>query len=181
MKTIPLFISLVALFLLSGLGQAEQNVYFGGGVGQSFVQTEVSDIQNPDLKLNENGFAYKLLAGAKMGRILALEGGYRSFGTVKSKIADVNFESNITAYDLHAVGNLDLGILWLFAKGGVVFWDQRNMIEDAEASASGSAFSWGMGVTLKLGVMGVRAEWERFELKSFDRLSMLTLGLVFGL
>jgi len=40
---------------------------------------------------------------------------------------------------------------------------------------------WGVGATLRLGSMGVRAEWERFELEAYDRLSLLSLGVLFGL
>ena len=184
MKTIPLFIILVVLLLLPNLTQARQTgVYFGGALGQSYVQTEISDIENNDLKLDENGFAFKVLAGVKMGPILALEGSYRSFGTVKSKVADINYESNITAYDLCALGRLDFRLFEIFAKAGYTFWDQTNTASalDFETSTSDANFSWGVGAAVKLGSMAVRAEWERFELQSFDRLSTLTLGLVFGL
>ena len=180
MKKWMVFFAAVGLMTMSGYAKSG-GAYFGGALGQSFVKTDIGDLENSDLKLNENGFAFKLMAGVKMGSVLALEGGYRSFGTVKSKAGDVEFESNTTAYDLHALGLLDLQLLELFAKAGYSFWDQKSMISSDEINDSGGAFSWGFGAMLKLGGLGVRAEWERFEVQSFDRLSMLTLGLVFGM
>lgn len=180
MKKWLCILALVGL-MTTGLYGKQGGAYFGGALGQSFVKTDIGELENTDLKLNENGFAFKLMAGVKMGSVLALEGGYRSFGTVKSKTGDVEFESNITAYDLHALGRLDLQLLELFAKAGYSFWDQKSMISRDEINDSGANFSWGFGAMLKLGGLGVRAEWERFEVKSFDRLSMLTLGIVIGM
>ncbi|RPI00088.1 MAG: hypothetical protein EHM72_10245 [Calditrichaeota bacterium] len=162
------------------LASAKQNVYFGGCVGQSYVQTEISDLEEGDLELDENGFAFKLLAGVRMGSILALEGGYRSFGTVKSKMADINVESNMTGYDLHAIGNIDMKLLILFAKAGVLLWDQEVTGLSEEITDEGSDFCWGFGAAFRLGSLSVRAEWERFEVDSYDRLSTLSVGLVFG-
>ncbi|MDZ7370719.1 MAG: porin family protein [candidate division KSB1 bacterium] len=181
MKRIALIVCSV---ILTGLGLAEaksSGAYFGGGVGQSYVKTDLGELENTDLKLDESGFAYKIYAGVLTGRSLALEGGYRSFGTVKSKAGDIKYESNITAYDLHALGRVDLALVELFAKAGYSFWDQQNNITARESNKGGSNFSWGIGAVAKLGGLGVRAEWERFETKSFDRLSMLTLSVVFGM
>ena len=167
--------------LIASTAQANQNVYFGGSLGQSFVETEVKDIEGDDFKLNENGFAYKIFAGARLSSQFALEGGYRSMGTVQSKVSDIEFESQMTGYDLHAIGMLNLVLFDLYAKAGVLFWDRQIEFFDIEESESGSNFSWGFGATVKLGTLGVRAEWERFELENYDRLSMLSVGLVYGL
>ncbi len=175
-------ISLMTALCITAAASAKSNgAYFGGGVGQSFVQTNLGELEDTDLTLNENGFAYKLLAGVIVGNHLSFEGSYRSFGTVKNKIAGVQFESNLTGYDLYALGRLDLALFELFAKAGYTFWDQQNYIASAEKNKSGSNFSWGFGAVLKLGGIGVRAEWERFEIASYDRLSMLTAGIVFGM
>ncbi|MBN1561800.1 outer membrane beta-barrel protein [candidate division KSB1 bacterium] len=158
-----------------------QGLYLGGSVGQSFVKTEVSDIQDVDLKLDENDFAFKFLAGVRMNAILGFEGGYKHLGNVRDKVGDYTFESRTSGYDLCAVGNFYLGIVDLFAKAGAFWWDQQNKLDGLEESESGTSFMWGLGATLRLGTLGVRAEWERFELESYDRLSLLSVGLVYGL
>ncbi len=172
---------LFAFLLTLPLLATPRGVYFGGSVGQSFIKTEISDIGNEDLKLDGNDFAYKLYAGVRMTTSLAFEGGYKHLGTVKSKASDITFESRIAGYDIAAVGNIYLGIVDLFAKGGVFWWDQQLKGGGEKATNSGSNFVWGFGATLRLGQMGVKAEWERFELADYDRLAMLSLGLVFGL
>lgn len=176
-------IVVMCLLIATTVLWAEENVYFGGSVGQSFVETEVSDIENTDFKLEENGFAYKILAGARLNSQFALEGGYRSLGTVKSKVSDIEFESQMTGYDIHALGNLNFGLFDLFAKAGMLFWDRQNSVSNSEydESENGNNFSWGFGATLKLGMLGVRAEWERFELQDYNRLSMLSVGLLYGM
>ncbi len=180
MKTtwlVTLFAILFTLPLLAG----PRGVYFGGSGGQSFIKTEISDIGNEDLKLDGNDFAYKFNAGLRMTTSLAFEGGYRHLGSVKSKASDMTFESKISGYDLAAVGNIYLGIVDLFVKGAAFWWDQQLEGGGEKATNSGSNFVWGFGATLRLGEMGIKAEWERFELEGYDRLAMLSLGVVFGL
>lgn len=172
-----LVIFVMAATVLAG----PRGVYLGGGVGQSFVKTDVSDIEELDLKLADNEFAYKFLAGVRMNEFLALEGGYKYLGNVKDKIEGYTFESKTSGYDLAAVGNLYLGIADVFAKAGAFWWDQTSKVNDEEKVTSNVNFAWGFGATLRLGSLGVRAEWERFELESYDRLSMLSLGVLFGL
>lgn len=156
-------------------------IYYGGGVGQSFIETQVTDTDKDDFKLDGNDFAFKAFAGVRMSSFLAVEGGYRSLGSVKSKVSDVTFLSKTTGYDLSAVGNLYLGLVDIFAKGGAFWWDQEVEVRGEEDTNGGTNFSWGFGATVRLGNMGLRAEWERFELADFDQLSMMSLSIVFGL
>ena len=172
-----LFALLVALPLMA----EPQGLYLGGAVGQSFVKTEVTDIQDVDFKLDENDFAFKFLAGVRMGTILAFEGGYKHLGNVRNKMDEYTFESKTSGYDLCAAGNFYLGIVDIFAKAGAFWWDQENQLNGQKKSEGGTSFMWGLGATVRLGTLGVRAEWERFELEEFDRLSMLSVGLVYGL
>lgn len=158
-----------------------RGVYFGGSVGQSFIKTEVKDIHDTDLKLDDSDFAYKFQIGVRMMDAFAIEGGYKHLGKIKDKVENVSYESRISGYDLCAVGNIYLGIADLFAKAGGFWWDQENMQNDEKQTAGDVAFMWGFGATLRLGSLGVRAEWERFELPNYDQLSMLSLGLLFGL
>ncbi|MBN1560773.1 porin family protein [candidate division KSB1 bacterium] len=174
------FCFLLALLTLPAMAET-QGLYLGGAVGQSFVKTEVSDIQDVDFKLDENDFAFKFMAGVRMGAILGFEGGYKHLGNVRDKVADYTFESRTSGYDLCAVGNFYLGIVDLFAKAGAFWWDQENKLNGVEETEGGTNFMWGIGATLRLGTLGVRAEWERFEIEAFDRLSLLSVGLIYGL
>lgn len=176
------FVILFSMIFLTSLYAGDlRGVYLGGGVGQSFIQTEFKDIQNTDLKLDESDFAFKFFAGTRMSRVLAFEAGYKHLGTVKDKFEGMSYESSTSGYDLCALGNLHLGIVDIFAKAGVFFWDITNKIESIEMTDSDSNLLWGFGATVRLGTLGIRAEWERFELEQFDRLSMLSAGITYNL
>ena len=177
LRIVVLFALLTVLPLFAG----PQGIYYGGSVGQSFIKTQISDIEQTDFKLDGNDFAFKLYAGVRMAPSFGFEGGYRNLGSVKSKASDVTFLSKTSGYDLSAVGNIYLGVLDLFAKAGASWWDQEVQGWAGKDTNDGTNFIWGFGATLRLGQMGVKAEWEQFELPDFDQLSMLSVGLVFGL
>ena len=179
MKTLKL-IGLVTLLTAIPLFADPSGIYYGGSLGQSFIETNISDIEEEDLKLDGNDFAFKAFAGVRMSPVFGIEGGYRQLGSVKSKISEFTFLSKTTGYDLAAVGNIHLGIVDLFARGGAFWWDQQVEGWGEKTTNGGTNLTWGFGATLRLGSMGVRAEWEMFELDDFDQLSMLSVGLVFG-
>ena len=180
MKLLP-WICLVALLTTLPLFAEPSGIYYGGSVGQSFIKTLVSDIEEEDLKLDGNDFAFKLYAGVRMSPVLGIEGGYRQLGSVRSKVSDVTFSSQTSGYDLAAVGNLYLGIVDIFIKGGAFWWEEQAESWGNKSVNDGTNFIWGFGATLRLGQMGVKAEWERFELPDYDQLAMLSVGIVFGL
>ncbi|MBN1481796.1 outer membrane beta-barrel protein [candidate division KSB1 bacterium] len=177
-----LFRIAVLLFLSSVISvvAGPRGVYFGGSLGQSFIKTEVQDIQDVDFKLDDNDFAYKFQMGVRMSDTFAIEGGYKHLGTIRDKVNDLTFESKLTGYDLCAVGNMYLIFADVFAKAGGLWWDRENVVLDEKQTEGDVAFMWGFGATLRLGSLGVRAEWERFELPDYEKLSMLSLGLLFG-
>jgi hypothetical protein len=49
------------------------------------------------------------------------------------------------------------------------------------ADVKGYDFAWGLGAAIRLGGLGIRAEFERFELEGDDNIMMLTAGVTFGM
>ena len=45
----------------------------------------------------------------------------------------------------------------------------------------GYDFAWGLGAAIRLGGLGIRAEFERFEMEGDDNIMMLTAGVTFGM
>lgn len=180
MRVLSIFV-LASMIVATSLFADVRGVYIGGGVGQSFIETDVKDFDNTDFKLDDNNFAYEFIAGVRMSNELAIEGGYKYLGSIKSKTNDYSFESKTSGYDLCAVGNIYLGILDIHGKAGLLWWDEAFEENGKDDTNNGSDFMWGFGATVRLGSVGVRAEWERFEVKHYDRLSMLSVGLIFGL
>lgn len=161
-----------------------QGFYIGAGIGNSFYGAEFTDLEDQANKLDENATGYKFFGGFSLPSIFAVEGGYRSLGTVSSSINDYEFESKTTGWDVYGMGRFEvLMILDLFAKAGVFFWDTENVIVEEVLGNSGTAFAWGLGAGVHLGPVGVRLEWENFQLEETDvktTLSMLTLSATYG-
>jgi hypothetical protein len=181
MKTILGFMVVLLLFCFTP--SFAQGLYIGGGVGSSFVETNPQDLGGEELKLDKTGFAYKFFAGVKVLNFLGAEGGYRSLGNVKDKFMDVEFESNTKGFDVFAVGRYEFVIAEVFAKAGYFFYDTevKTNLGVNDFKNSDNDFVWGLGAGLKLGKIGVRAEWENFNAKDLKNLSMVTAGLTFSL
>ena len=180
MKTLHVLCVLMILTAIP-LFAGPMGIYYGGSVGQSFIQTKVGDIGEKDLKLDGNDFAWKAYAGVRMAPSFGIEGGFRQLGSVKSKKNDTTYLSKTSGYDLSAVGTISLGVIDVFAKGGAFWWDQEIEDRRGKDTIGGTNFTWGFGAAVHFGGLGVRADWERFELAEFDQLSMLSVGVVLGL
>jgi len=74
---------------------------------------------------------------------------------------------------------LPLGPLDLYAKGGALSWRSERTSGASMASQSGSDPFYGAGVGFYLWKVGVRAEYERFQIKDVDRLEMLSVSVLF--
>lgn len=67
--------------------------YVGAGIGSSFLNTEVTDLDGDKLKIDKNEFAYKFFGGLKLGRLWGVEGGYRNLGKAQTDISGVSVET----------------------------------------------------------------------------------------
>jgi OOP family OmpA-OmpF porin len=113
----------VLLSLLVTTAYAQERVtgfYVGGSVGGSSVELEDADSRE-DFKGNDTGF--RLTAGYRFLKWVAVEGGYIDFGTTDDDIVGVPVEAKFKAPYLTGVGLLPLGKFDLFAKGGIAAWD----------------------------------------------------------
>jgi hypothetical protein len=179
-RIFALFLAVV-LFLVYIPAQAQLpgKLYLGASVGSSFIETKVGEVGSEQLKFNENGFAYKFYAGFKLMKFLGAEAGYRSLGTAKNVVQDVEFKTNVKGFDLFATGTLNLTMLDVFAKVGYFFWNSEVSGMDVTVKKDDKDFAWGVGAGLNLGTLGIRAEWERFNAGEMKNLSMLTAGITY--
>jgi hypothetical protein len=170
------------------LAQGFRGVYVGGSIGSSFVNANYTDIETEDLKIDSNNLAYKIYGGLPFGGFLGLEGGYVSTGKAKDKIEDITLTTKTTGFDVLAVGAVDISILHIFGKVGIFFWNTENTAEadpessflptDGNEKVDGQDLAWGFGAEIRLGKLGIRGEWEKFEVGNPDKLSMLSAGVV---
>jgi hypothetical protein len=173
---------MIAVCLLSPAAVlAQAKPYIGGCIGASFYDTELEDVKGDDFKLDGNEFAWKIFGGIRAARFWALEGGYVNFGKIQNTVVDTDLESHTTGWDLFAVLNLPLGPLDAFGKAGILWWRTDSKIEDDPFDVKGYDFTWGLGAAIRLGGVGIRAEFESFEMDGDDKLMTLTAGVAFGM
>jgi len=155
--------ALVALagVLVGPAAYADSGFYIGGSLGDANV--EVSDFG-----FDENDSAGKVFGGYIVVMPVV------DFGV---EVAYVDFGKPSGPYELDAISafgmaGLDYGLFGMFAKVGLVSWD--NVI----TSNSGSDTAYGLGFRLTFSSVEVRAEYERFDIEIADSVDMLSLGIL---
>jgi hypothetical protein len=166
---------------LSATPVVGQSFYVGGGIGSSFFSSEIGEAVDRLTKISENATAWKLFGGFSPARFIGIEGGYRHFGTVSANIGSVGFESSTKGWDVEALGRLQIAIIDLFGKAGLMFWNTDSTLGSTTVGdSSGTDFFWGLGGGLRLGPVGVRVEWESVEASTPDNLSMVSVSGTLG-
>ena len=178
--TKSIFIIFIAFMILGTYPVCGQGIYIGAGIGNSYHNLELDEVGEEAKEISENSTAYKFFAGYQAESFIGIEGGYRNFGTIESTFLDQGVESNTTGWDVEALGRIQIAIIDIFAKAGALFWKTESTVLDFTVEETGTAFMWGLGVGVHLGPIGVRLEYENFQVKSPDNLSMLSLSATFG-
>ena len=152
--------------------------YIGGGIGNSFINKELTDLNGEDFKIDGDAFGYKVFAGFG-SKFIGGEGGYRDLGKVQTTYNSVNIQTKITGWDVVARGKLDIGPLFAFAKAGVFFAKAENQIGSQPFTDNSTNFLWGLGAGLKLGSIALRLEFESLDWDSENNLSQLMFSAAF--
>jgi len=172
-----------ALFILLGGTVNAQGWYIGAGIGNSFYNAkfDFEQVGEQVKELDENATGYKFFAGLSTPGSFGVEGGYRNFGTIKGTESGVSWESQTTGWDVVGMYRFQLlMIVDVFGKAGALFWNTDSKVGSLGGGDSGTAFAWGFGAGVHIGPVGVRLEWENFEVKDPDNLSMLSLSATYG-
>jgi hypothetical protein len=168
---------IAAVFLASASTTAfaaDNGFYIGAAVGQGGVKAD--DVDLGDFDGDDTGF--KVIAGFRPLEWLAIEANYVDLGTASDNIAGVNVDVDTTGIDVFGVLFLPLPVVDLFAKVGVISWDQDASVSGLTSiSDDGTDLAYGIGAGLGFGNFGVRAEYERFEIEDTDTVDMISLGV----
>jgi len=180
-----ILISALLIFSISTV--FAQGIYLGGGIGNTYYNTEIGEAIDQAQEISENSTAWKLFAGLQLNEFLNLEGGYRSFGSISSEVETAVFESKTSGWDIEALGRLKVSMIDIFAKAGILFWSSEATFDEVNFDETGGDFLWGLGVGVHFGSFGVRAEWESVAISkddvsvaSPDNLSMVSLSATLG-
>jgi OOP family OmpA-OmpF porin len=178
--------------------------YIGAGLGNFALSSENiafdvnGDEFNTGRDFDGSDFAFKILGGWQWNQYIAFEGEYFDGGTAEDKF-DFNYlgddgqltiETDTNGWVFSGLGILPLGESFnVFAKLGFVYWDveAKGVLKYADiqesaslGSESGTDFAWGIGGTWNMtDNMGLRAEWQVFEISDFNSVDLATASFIY--
>jgi len=158
--------------------QAADGLYLGAGVGQSTVKDGTGAGS-----FDSTATGYKAFLGYRFNKIpivdLAAEAGYVDFGKPSQNIGAQNVEFKLHGGYLAGLLILPLGPFDVYGKGGALSWKAESTIGSMGTSRSGTDAFYGVGAGFYLWKLGIRAEWERYQIKEIDRVEMLSVSALF--
>jgi hypothetical protein len=187
--------------LLLGAGAVTvqaQNRYFGNSaataadtgiyIGAGYVRAQVNNVfgtTNYDFKIDDN--AWKAILGIRPLPFLAAEANYVDLGHQSRTLlggSSPSAHAEARAFDLFAVGLLPVGILDLYGKAGFARWElSGNFTGNGNSlfalDRHGTNFAWGAGAQVHFGPIGVRLEYEHFQMPDTDGARLYTAAATF--
>lgn len=170
---LPIALAFTALtvMLSSNAMAKDTGFYIGASIGGATVDAKEFDAG--DIDFSSTDFAYKILAGYQFNGILAVEGGYRDFGSPK----DNGVKIDPDGWDIYGVAGLPLGPIRLFGKLGGIAWETKSRFGDLSEKDDGFDLGAGVGLEFELFGLGLRGEVEYFDM--LGDTWMYTLGGTF--
>ncbi|MCE3284260.1 MAG: hypothetical protein K0R70_516 [Steroidobacteraceae bacterium] len=157
---------------------ADNGIYLGASVGQSGVSFEDS-IAGEDFELDVDSTGYKAILGWRFLDWLAVEANYVDLGSGDDRVAGTKIETDVDGFTLSAVGFLPVGPVDLFARVGAIDWNADVTAPEfnLESSDDGTDLTYGVGLQFRVWSLGVRAEYEQFDISDADTVDMVSLGV----
>ena len=166
-------VGMFAAIVSSGAMAADNGIYLGAGVVQSQIDVDTGP-STSSLKFDGDATRYKLIVGVRPLDWLAFEANYIDFGTIDTPASappTLQATMKLKGYDAFAVALYEVALVDIYAKAGVVRWDQsfRSFSSSlGNFDDSGFDFAYGAGVQFHLGSLAVRGEYEKFNTDSVD-------------
>jgi hypothetical protein len=162
---------LVGLFVSTFAAAADNGIYLGAAISQSRVDFDINNVSG-----DGDNTKYKLIAGIRPLDWIAVEVNYVDFGTVDSPAV----KQKLKGYDAFAVGLFEIAIVDIYAKIGLISWDQNidfANVASIDQSDSGTDAAYGAGVQVHLGSLSLRGEYEKFDIGSSTNAELISIGL----
>jgi predicted porin len=173
----------LAVLLASSAAIAQEDAdeakgfYFGGGITQTRFDADNFDAGDIDDEDN----SWKVIAGYRFAPAFAAEANYVDFGeaTAGSLVPGVAGSSaEAQAISAFAVGMIPVPWFDLFAKVGAAQIDAE-LIGPSAADDDTTEFAYGAGAQARLGNLGIRAEYEKFDTDLIGDLDLISLSATF--
>lgn len=138
---------------------ADNGFYLGGGL----TQTKFDFDGGGSDSLDDNSF--KVIAGVRPLDWLAVEANYIDLGGEEEDGASIDAH----AFTASALFLAEVGIVDFYARAGLANWKATIGLDGfQDESDDGWEPTYGVGIGLHFGSIGVRAEYETFSAKAFD-------------
>jgi hypothetical protein len=183
-----LWLSMLAV-MLSGLCSAHANaadsgLYIGGGIGST---TFKDDPANPSGSGNLNFDSSANLARAFIGyRLtviplidLAAEAGYNDFGKPSQTVNGQNLSYKLTGADAAGLVIFPLGPLDLYGKAGVLSYSADKNVGGTTTNKSGTSALYGVGIGVKVWKLGIRAEYDYYNVSNINKVQGYAVDVLF--
>jgi len=169
---------------IAGIAQAADNrIYAGISLGNAKTDLESGHAALVD---NNKDTGWKLIAGIRPVDWLGAEVSYVDLGTLRQQrpIPDAtDYKLEQSGFDAFGVAYIDIAMVDLFAKAGVVRWKAESSFSGfggpVHETEHGTDFAWGVGAQLRWGSLAARLEFERFEIDETPQANpqLLSVGL----
>lgn len=172
---------LAALALPGFAAQAESGIYIGGGVSQANIQDSPG---NPaGTSFDESAVGARLFAGYHLDVLpiikFAAEVGYRELGQASRSDSGVDTKYRVHGPDYALMAGVGLGPVDLFGRAGAMNYKLQKDIGGAKSDFDGTAPVYGVGAWFTLFGVGVRAEFERIDIKQLDRVQVISASMFY--
>jgi len=175
-RKLPVIVAGALLSLFVSQLHAE-GLYLGAAIGKAGIKDNINTET-----FDSSDAAYKAFIGwrFKVPIVdLAIEGAYTDFGKPSQTVGAQRVETKLHGPSLAGLAILPLGPIDLYGKAGAINWSADTTLGGSTTSKSGTDTFYGLGVGFTLWKLGLRAEYERFQIKDVDRVDLFSLSALF--
>ncbi len=173
----------------SGAAKAATFADLGPYIGAGYVRAQVNNVfgtTNYGFKIDDN--AWKAILGFRFIPFFAAEANYVDLGHQSAGLLGGGGQTpygsaHARAFDLFGVGLLPLGPIDLFGKAGGARWRLSRSLNQNDyltrLDRNGTSFAWGAGAQAHFGPLGLRLEYEHFQMPTTDGARLYSADVTF--
>ena len=151
---------------------ADNGIYLGASLGDANIEIDQGLAQ-----VDSDDTGFKFIAGLRPLDWFAVEASYVNFGEAE----DGALAANADGISAFGVFFLPVGPVDVFAKAGLISFDTSIELDGFGDiyREDGTDLAYGVGVQFRLLSLGVRAEYEKFDIDDVEDANMLSIGVTY--
>jgi hypothetical protein len=172
----------ITFVLLAGPAQAaDSGFYVGAGIGEAKISDDSS--QPSGQNFDESSTPYRAFAGYRFGVIpiidLAAEIGYMDLGKAEGTVGGTTAQYKAQGADGSLLVIFPITIFDLYGRVGVFQAKLDKTFNGTTTSSAGTAGVYGAGVGVRFWRLGVRAEYDRIDIKDLKSVDVGMASIYF--